>query len=270
MNIFQILLTQPITNILVLFYNFFGNNLGISVILTSLVLLISVSPLSKSQMIAAKKMKEIQPLIEKLKKKYKNDQKGLMSAQTELYKQKGINPAAGCLPIIPQIIILGIFASILSSTNLNIDKINSLLYSPLKFSEGSVLNTHMLNVGNYVIDLAKPDILPISGLPFKMPGILLILGALAQFISVKVMSPLVSAEKKVAEKTKSELDDAQLAVQSSMTYMFPLMTLWIGTSFSAGLALYFLVSSLFNTVRQVKIQGWGGMTPFVQKIRLIK
>ena len=51
---------------------------------------------------SAKKMREIQPLVDKLKKKYKNDQKGLMAAQTELYKQKGVNPAAGCLPIIPQ------------------------------------------------------------------------------------------------------------------------------------------------------------------------
>ena len=219
---------------------------------------------------SAKKMREIQPLVDKLKKKYKNDQKGLMAAQTELYKQKGVNPAAGCLPIIPQMIILGIFASVLSMQNLNIEKINTILYSPIKFVEGSTFNTHLITIGKYTIDLAKPDILPVSGLPFKVPGALLIIGAIAQFVSVKVMSPLITAEKKVAEKTKTEVDDTQLAVQSSMTYMFPIMTLWVGTSFSAGLALYFLISSLFNTIRQIRIQGWGGLTPLIRKLGLVQ
>ena len=84
------------------------------------------------------------------------------------------------------------------------------------------------------------------------------------------MSPLITAEKKVAEKTKTEVDDTQLAVQSSMTYMFPIMTLWVGTSFSAGLALYFLISSLFNTIRQIRIQGWGGLTPLIRKLGLVQ
>lgn len=267
MNIFHEILTKPLTNLLILLYNLFGGSLWPSIIVTSLIVLFLVAPLSKAQMESSKKMKEIQPLIDKLKKKYANDQKGLMTAQADLFKEKGINPTAGCLPIIPQIIILGVFASVLSANNLLLDKINSNLYPSLKFAEGISLNTHFFTIGNYIVDLAKPDILPISGLPFKVPGILLILGSVLQFLSFKVMSPLVAAEEKVAKKTRSEVDDAQVAMQSSFGYMFPLMTLWVGISFTSGLALYFLVSSVFNVVRQVKYQGWGGLTPVVQKSR---
>lgn len=80
--------------------------MGLAIIGFSLFLRVVTNPLTKPYMASMKKIKEVEPLIKKLKLKYKNDQKGLMSAQTELYKQKGINPSAGCLPYILNIAIM--------------------------------------------------------------------------------------------------------------------------------------------------------------------
>ncbi|MEK6852694.1 MAG: membrane protein insertase YidC, partial [Nanoarchaeota archaeon] len=72
----------------------------------SLGLRLLLNPLTKPYMESMKRMKEFEPHLAKLKKKYKNDKKKLLAAQTELYKQKGINPGAGCLPYLLQIVVL--------------------------------------------------------------------------------------------------------------------------------------------------------------------
>lgn len=98
MNIFQTLLTQPLANGLILFYRLFGGNLGVAIILFTFLLRIVLNPLTKPYMDSMKKMKDLAPNIEKLKKKYGSDKINFAKAQSELYKQNKINPASGCLP----------------------------------------------------------------------------------------------------------------------------------------------------------------------------
>src|SRR5260221_1700037 len=106
MNIFEIILIQPLANGLIVFYRIFGNNMGLAIIAFTLALVTALRPMTKKSMEAMKKMKEYQPQLDKLKKKYKNNKEGLMKAQAEFYKQKGINPGAGCLPMILQFAVL--------------------------------------------------------------------------------------------------------------------------------------------------------------------
>lgn len=269
MNIFTILLTQPLANGLVFFYKILGQNLGVAILAFSLFLVFITRPLSKPQMESMKKMKELQPLIDKLKKKYGKDQLGFSKAQAELYKEKKINPASGCLFQIIQIVILyslfGVFTSALSSSPDAVAKLNNLLYPPLQFSSDTVLQTHFL-----YLDVSKPDTIKIPGLPFPLPGAILLLATIAQFLSVKIMSPYISAEEKLAKKTKTGSDDMQLAMQSSMTYTLPLMTIIFGLRFPSGLALYWLVFSLFSVFQQVRVSGWGSLTPLIKRIGLLK
>lgn len=268
MNIFTILLTQPLANGLILFYRLLGENLGTAILFFSLFLVFITRPLSKPQMESMKKMKELQPLIDKLKKKYEKDKVGFSKAQADLYKEKKINPTSGCLFQIIQILILyslfGVFTSALSSEAASVAKLNNLLYQPLKLAQNQILNTHFL-----YLDVSKPDVFNIKGVPFPIPGVFLLLATLAQFLSVKIMSPYVSAQEKLAKKTKSESDDMQLAMQSSMTYTLPLMTIIFGIRFPSGLALYWLVFSLFNVWQQVRSSGWGSLTPAVNWLKPI-
>jgi YidC/Oxa1 family membrane protein insertase len=213
-----------------------------------------------------KKIKDLQPQIDKLKKKYGTDRLKFSQAQADLYKEKKINPGAGCLPYLLQIVILialfNVFTTSLSSVEGSHDKLNNLLYPALKLQQNESLNTHFL-----YLNISKPDIFRIPGVPFPLPGLFLILAAVAQFLSVKITAPYIKQEEKVAKKTKTQEDDMQVAMTQSMTYTMPLMTVFFGMSFPSGLALYWLIFSLVNVWQQVKMSGWGGLTPYINKIR---
>ncbi|MEK7112687.1 MAG: YidC/Oxa1 family membrane protein insertase, partial [Patescibacteria group bacterium] len=179
------------------------------------------------------------------------------------------NPGAGCLPYLLQIVVLialfNVFTRVLSPNGDVVVKFNELLYAPLKFAEGQTINTRFL-----YLDITKPDAFKVSFLPFSLPGPILILAALLQFVSAKMMSPYQKIEEKVAKKTKGVADDLQVSMQKSMSLTFPLFTLIFGLSFPSGLALYWLLFSVFQAYQQYKTSGWGGLTPFISKLPLLK
>src|SRR6185436_5765502 len=100
MEIFNVILIQPLANGLILFYRLLGENMGLAIIGFSLFLRLCLEPLTRPYIKSMKKMREYAPELEKLKKRHKGDRAKLASAQADFYKQKGINPGAGCLPMI--------------------------------------------------------------------------------------------------------------------------------------------------------------------------
>lgn len=269
MNIFTTLLIQPLANGLILFYQVLGSNMGLAIIGFGLFLRIILSPLTKPYMESMKKMKEFAPQLNKLKKKYKGNKMKLAQAQSEFYKQKGISPGAGCLPYLLQIIVLiaffNVFSRTLSPNGEIVAKFNELLYEPLRFAADATINTKFLH-----LDVTKPDVVNLSFLPFAVPGPVLLLAAFVQFISAKITAPYVEAEEKVAKKTKESADDIQVAMQQSMIFTFPLMTIVIGVRFASGLALYWLLFSVYQAVQQYRSSGWGGLTPWIKKLGLLQ
>lgn len=268
-NIFTLLLTQPLTNGLILFYKLFGQNLGLAIIGFSVTLIFLMRPLTKPYMESMKKIKALEPQLKKIKEKFKDDKVKLSQAQTELYKQNKVNPSAGCLPYLLQIVILialfNVFTKALSGGVEATMKLNDTLYPMVKLTEGQALNTRFL-----YLDISKPDVFRIPGIPFPLPGFILLLATLVQFLSVKVTAPYIASEAKIAKKTKGTDDDMQVAMQQSMTYTMPLMTIFFGMSFPSGLALYWFIFSLVNMITQVKSSGWGGLTPLISKLHLLK
>ncbi len=268
MNIFTTILVQPLANGLILFYKVFGENLGLAIVCFTLLLRLATSPLSKPMLQNAKKMQELKPALDKLKKKYAKDQQGLMKAQSELYKQHGFNPAAGCLPQILQIVILYAFFAVFNTVFRSSDPVgglNNLLYPFLKLDPSHSINTHFL-----YLDLTKPDLITIPGISFGIPGPLLIISAIGQMLGAKIAQPEIDKEKKLAKKTESNADDMQVAMQQSSLYMFPILTLLVGMSFSSGVALYWAIFSLFQTYQQYKLYGLGGLKPWLRKVNLLK
>ncbi len=267
MNIFQILLTQPLANGLALSYQLLGQNMGIAIIFFSVFLRFILTPLTRPYMDSMKKMKSYQKDLNKLKNKHKGDKKKYMQAQADFYKDKGINPSAGCLPYLLQIVVLiaffNVFSRVLGPGGDIVSKFNALLYEPLKFASDANINTRFL-----YLDITKPD--TITGiLPFALPGPFLILAALVQFISAKISAPYIEVEEKIAQKTKTESDDMQVAMQKSMVYTFPLITLLVGINFASGLVLYWFIFSAFQAYQQYRSSGWGGLTPWLKKAGLI-
>lgn len=241
------LFIQPLLNGIILFYKLTGN-LGIAIIVFTVFIRLVLVPLTIPGMKQAQKMKEVAPYLERLKLRYKNDRQGLAQAQMELYRQKGVNPAAGCLPQVFQMALLfalfQVFIRVLSGP-VDVVKINPLLYPALKIEEEDMLTTKFL-----YLDLAKPDVLHFSGFPFPLPGVFVLLSAVALYLSFKMTMPAVKKEEKVAQKTATATDDFMVSMQKSMLWMFPLMTIFTGFAFPAGLALYWFVYSVFQAGQQ--------------------
>src|SRR3989338_11078044 len=145
MNIFTLLLTQPLINGLIFFYRILGNNMGLAIIGFSIFLRFALNPLTKPYMESMQRMKKYSYDLEKLKKKHAKDKLKFTQAQADFYKQKGINPGAGCLPYLLQIVVLIAFFNVFTKTitpdGNPTERFNSLLYTPLKFSQGESINT---------------------------------------------------------------------------------------------------------------------------------
>ncbi len=240
-------LTDLIFQCLLFFYNLLGGNLGLSIIALTIVIKVILIPLVVPTIKSAKKMQDLKPELDKLKSKY-TDKAQLQSAQLALYKENGVNPAAGCLPQIIQIIILIALYQVF-----------------MKFLAQPEINGQPVNFSFLYFNLTKPD-------PFY---VLPVLAGLTQFIfSLMMTSGLISKVEnpKQKDQKKKEEDSLEMAqsMQTQMVYMMPLMTVIISLNFSSGLILYWVVSTVFSIAQQYYFSGWGGLIPFLQKIRIIK
>src|SRR3989344_1926142 len=268
-ELWNLLLFHPLLNALI-FLDKLTGNFGWSVILLTVIFRLAMTPLVLPSLRLSKKMQDLAPDLAKLKEKHKDDKTALMTAQAELYKSHGANPAAGCLPQIIQILVLiALFNALnfLLKTNGSdlVSRLNPLLYSFNRLPDDFHLSTGFL-----YMELDKPDVLKLPGLPIPLPGLFLILSAVAQLISAQMMLPSVSTAQKVAEKTPAAEDDAMVSAQKQMIYMFPVMTIVIGFSFPSGLVLYWFIFSLIAAVQQYLVTGWGGLTPWLKKLQMVK
>jgi len=229
---------------LLFFYQLFGGNLGLSIIAITLITKVILLPLVIPSMRSAKKMQDLKPELDRLKAKH-TDKAALQQAQVALYKERGINPAAGCLPQIVQIIILislyQVFMYFLKQSSI----------------EGTVLNPYFL-----YLDLTKPD------RTYIMP----ILAGVSQLIfSLMMQSGVVSEVKNPKKKDDKKKEENSLEMASSMQqqmiYMMPLMTVIISLNFQSGLVLYWVLSTVFSLVQQYFFSGWGGLIPAINKVR---
>lgn len=257
MNIWFTLLYQPLVNALIFFYEILAHNMGLAIIGLTVAIRAVMIPLTKPSLDAARKMRELAPELANIKKKFKDNKQGLAQAQMDLYKKHGVNPATGCLPQIIQIVVLialfQAFTQVLNTNGETVDKLNSILYPFLKLAKDQLIQTQFL-----YLNLTKPDLfnLPFSlDLGFfklnQLPGLFLIASAVTQFMSSKMMMPVVKKEEALAKKTEGKEDDMAVAMQKQMLYMMPLMTLIIGFRFPSGLVLYWLTFSVFMWVQEI-------------------
>lgn len=231
---------------IVFLYNLCFQNFGLAIIVLAVLSRVIFFPMQKSMLKNQKKMAELAPKLKELKDIHKGDAKALQQAQLDLYKSHGINPAAGCLPMILQLVIF------------------MLLYQALYKSLNHGLNTNFL-----VWDLAKPDIikLPLSPSPVPLPGILVFLSALSQYAQSLMMMPIPvpvnkTDQPKEAEEKKEFADEFTSASQS-MSWMFPLMFLLFGTQWPSALALYWSVSTIIAIIQQYQVTGLGGLKKYL-------
>lgn len=111
---FNSLIVQPAVQLLQYMYGLFGSY-GVAIIVFGIVVKMVTLPLSIQQLRSSRAMQRIQPLMQQLQKEYKDDKEKLAQEQMKLYREHGVNPLGGCLPLLIQLPILwGLYRAILN------------------------------------------------------------------------------------------------------------------------------------------------------------
>ena len=265
-NIFNTLLVIPIINLLVVVYKglvliHIPFAFGFSIIILTVLVRLVLSPLTAAQLKSAKKMQEINPHLQKLKEKHKGDAKTLQTEQAKLYKEFGINPLAGCLPLLIQLpFTIGFYQVLNKVVKLDphtvVSEINSMVYShSLRISQAWDPNFFGLSLSTTPSHLISKGVFLILLLP--------VITGLLQFLQSKMMFP--AAVKTEKGKKEKKNDDFASAFQSQSTFIFPVMIAVLSYGFPIGLSLYWNTFTIFGIIQQYKIQGWGGLAPYIEK-----
>lgn len=225
---FQTLFYQPILNLVVWLYNIVpGHDLGIAIILLTVIIKLLLLPLSKKSLKSQKSLQDLQPKVEEIKKKYKDKKEEMGRAMMQLYKENKVNPFSSCLPLIIQLPFLWAVFQVFRDgfNNGSLDLVYSFITKP------ETINTISLGF----IDLSVRNI-PIA-----------VLAGIAQFWQTKMMM-----SKRPAVKSPGAKDEDMMAIMNKqMLYFMPALTVFIGLSFPGGLALYWLVTTLLTGLQQL-------------------
>ena len=240
-EIWTMFFLQPMINSLLWLYSILWNNFALSITVFTIIVRLITMPLTIPQMNAAKKMKDLQPKLKELQKKFTGDKEGMSRAQMALYKEYGVNPLGGCLPTLVQFPIwIGLYQAIsqvLAVNPLQVLQLSKNIY--LRFPGLSQLIP--LDDRFMWLNLGRPD-------PYY---ILPVLVAASMFFQQKLM-------------TTPGADPSSASMTKSMTYTMPLMFGFFSLQFSSGLSIYFIMSAVVGIAIQYalnKRMGLGSDSP---------
>src|SRR5581483_4826080 len=233
-------IAEPMAHALVFLAQSIGSA-GLAIIIFTLGVKLLLVPLTLQQLKSAKAMQDLQPHIQELQRKYKGDKQRLTEETMALYKEHRVNPAAGCLPLLVQLPILyGLYGALIALGNSCAHTVGGVcqpdaLYNPMFTQPFLWLSGHITNpAGQVLTGLAAPD--PLHILP--------VLCVITQWIQQRMMMG------------QRQADPQQAAMQNMMQFM-PLLIGVFAWNLSAGLPLYWAVSTIFSIVQQYFITGTG-------------
>lgn len=230
---FQTLFYQPILNLLVFLYNIVpGHDLGIAIILLTIIIKILLFPLAQKSIQSQKAMQDLQPKLNEIKAKFANDKEKMSREMMALYKNNKVNPFSSCLPLLIQMpflfAVFNVFRAELNGGTLE------LVYSFI--SRPDHINTFAFGF----LELSAT----------KNIALALLVGV-AQFWQGRMM-----ITKRPEVKSEGSKDEDMTAIMNKqMMYMMPLMIAFFSYSFPAGLALYWLINTLLTGLQQMLVFG---------------
>ncbi len=234
MNAWELIIQQPLINVLIVVADALGNNFGLAIIALTIFVNICMLPLTLSQLRSTRAMQALQPKIAELQKKFGKDKQKLAQEQMRLYKESGVKPAGCAITLIIQMPVwIALYQAIMLS----------LAVAP----EG------LLNLSRYLYNWSQVfAILPLNreflGMNLADQNfILAILVGVTMWIQQKMATTTTPADPKQAQQSQL------------MLWMMPMMFTLLALSFPSGLALYWVVNSIVRIVMQYRVTGWGGL-----------
>jgi len=233
---FSMFLYDPIFNAFIALYNAVGD-VGIVILVITVLIKLALYPLTSSSIKAQKAITELQPKLEDLKKKYKDDQQTLAQETMKLYRDNKVNPMGSCLPMLVQLPIFIALYYVLRdafSEAPNFDILYSFVSNPETINP---ITLGLFNLGEVSIVLA-------------------VLAAASQYWQAKMFSS--KRAKKVAQVADTAGEggkDESMAVfmNEKMLLIMPVITLIIGMQFPGGLTLYWFLSTLLTALQQLVV-----------------
>lgn len=215
---FRTILLYPLLNLLVFFYNFIPD-IGVVIILITVLVRLLLLPSFHKGLKHQKELQLLQPKMNEVKEKYKDDKERQAKALMELYSVHKVNPLNSCLPILVQLpILIALYQVFIKALN---GQTLQGLY-PFVANPGT-LNTVFLGF----LDLANKNVY------------LAAIAAILQFFQSRMMLP------------KNQAQDATTKMMAVQTvYVLPVLTFVFGIQFPAGLMLYWITSTLFGIAQQ--------------------
>ena len=237
-EIFNLILFDPILNALIFLYRHIGD-LGLAIIVLTIIIRAILYIPNRSSIRSQKALQDLQPKIQELQKKYKDNKEELGRQMMKFYKENKVNPFSSCLPLLIQLPILialyRVFIAVAATdqtTHILVAEQLEHLYGPLR--------------DIYATTAVNPSFLGMVDLSINHNIILAVLAAGFQFWQSKMLMA-----KRPAVKSKGSRDEGIAASMSKqMTYIFPLITGYIAYQFPAGLALYSIVTTILQIGQQ--------------------
>jgi YidC/Oxa1 family membrane protein insertase len=231
-------LLNPFVTVLTLLYQLLGNNIVLAIVALTVIIRLLTSPLLLQQQKSAEAMSVLQPQIKKMQEKYKGDREKISQAQMELYREHGINPLGGCLPLLVQLpILFALYGAIiygLGSTPFQVVDLSGRLLLP---GLDSLVPLDKFWLG---LDLTQPPKFDAGGVAMALAIALPILTMVTTWLQSKLTMPPTDPNDK---------SNPAAGMTRSMTTIMPLMYGFFALSFSVGISIYFIVSNLVGIVQ---------------------
>jgi YidC/Oxa1 family membrane protein insertase len=232
-----------------------GWSWGLSIVILVMAIRLVLVPLFVKQIHAQRKMSEHAPHLQELRKKYKGDKQRLQEETMKFYKENGVNPLAGCLPMIPQMIIFLSLFSVLRKITGYTDG------SPLAYglTKSAVLSAQRATI--FGVHLGDKLILPHTrGLDLRGSIVIAIsvaISASTTFMTVRQTS------KRGLMQTSPDPDNPMAQSQKYMMYIVPFFSL-TGLYWQFGLVLYWVTTNLWTLCQQfIMFRNWAPPVPAV-------
>ena len=215
-------LTKPIYVILKTFYNFFGN-FGVAILFLTFVVKCIMYPFTKKSYISMARMKETQPKIEALKKRYADDKMKMNKELIELYKKENISPLSGCLPMLVQI---PVFFSLYKVLVISIDMRQAPFFG-------------------YIKNLAAKD-------PTTIWNLFGLLPFNVSFLHIGLLPCLMSLTMWIQQKMTTQVNSNPET--QTVTKLMPIIFLLVFAGMPAGLLVYWIFSNIITIGQQYYIE----------------
>ncbi len=229
-------------------------NIAIAIVVLTIVIRALLVPPFRHQIVSQRRMQLVMPELREIQRRYKGDRAKALEAQQRFYRERGISPTSGCLPLLLQFMLLIPMYSVISQglTNFNPQAMTPIQLgcdpAPIIDANGHVTNP-CLNPVAFGIDWSRPEILfTVAG--FGISG-LAIVSAILQLVQSRMTLP-------PPDPTNT---DPNVRLQRQMVLFLPLISIAYGGILPAGLFVYWITTTIFSIIQQYLIIGWGSMFP---------